>query len=44
MSKDEKLKLQVFTSVAELPQDVELLVAAELVVDVEKMKILVDAK
>ena len=41
MSKDAKLKHQVFTSIAKLPSDAKYLVVAELVMDVELMKILV---
>ena len=44
MSKGAKLKLQVFTSVVEFPQNVELLFEDKLVVDVEIKKILVDAE
>ena len=44
MNRDAKLKLQIFTSVVELPSDAELLVATELVVEAEWKEILVDAK
>ena len=35
MNRDTKLKLQVFTSVVELPLEAKLLVAAKLVVEAE---------
>ena len=44
MSKDAKLKLQVLTSVAELPSEAEQLVVAELVMDAKKREILVEVK
>ena len=44
MNRDAKLKLQVFTSVVELPSKAEQLVAAKLVVEAKLNKYLVDAE